>query len=598
MMARQGPPAQAEPLSPIDAILDEVYLRQRANAQGKRAALVPDTADLRAFGLTIETIDGHCYERGEVAVSFPLHSLADMFVLALALQLIGSDTLRKRLASDRPAGRPAGDNGAPREPTAVLCTSLITEQLGQKTCESLRRYVSAFVGRQLAVNPSVYRARLADGERRAALAAALGQRPSLQAPADAVIETYLQLGSLCLNAAELALAAATFANAGTNPRSGERVIHPDIVPHVLSALGVANAAGGWHYRLELPTQSGAGSGLIAVAPGQLGLAAYSPLLDEQGFNSRGLAALHELAQQFGLQVLKGGQSRQSQVRHVTSLADRRSVQRRGHDERKVLDKHGRRVLIFSLTGILGFGAAEYIARRLTDQPDLIAFVVDLSEVSTIDRACGMLLADLADRAAGRGIEALFVGKELLFHGIAQRSSALAEGGFHPYLDDALEQAEDRLLARCLREVAQPAAAELGQNELLTGLESADIAWIESLCVPTEFAVGAYLMEAGTIGSGIYFLLDGQVRVQNAKGMPLAVLRQGSAVGDMALIDGGPRSADVVAMTPVEARLLTGHAFASIRSARPDVALTIVTNLCRTISGRLRDMQRLVQALGG
>jgi glutaminase len=104
---------------------------------------------------------------------------------------------------------------------------------------------------------------------------------------------------------DLAVMAATLANKGVNPLSGERAMPAIYVRDVLSVMhtcGMYDFAGEWAYRVGLPAKSGVGGGIIAVVPGQAGIGVFSPLLDERGNSVRGIRACTDLSERFGLHV--------------------------------------------------------------------------------------------------------------------------------------------------------------------------------------------------------------------------------------------------------------------------------------------------------
>jgi glutaminase len=59
--------------------------------------------------------------------------------------------------------------------------------------------------------------------------------------------------------------------------------------------GLYTASGDWAYTVGLPAKSGVGGGLVAVAPGKLAIAAYSPPLDQAGNSVRAQAAITQIA---------------------------------------------------------------------------------------------------------------------------------------------------------------------------------------------------------------------------------------------------------------------------------------------------------------
>jgi glutaminase len=102
---------------------------------------------------------------------------------------------------------------------------------------------------------------------------------------------------------------ATLANAGVNPISGARAIEQQYVKDLLSVMlscGMYDYAGEWAYRVGIPAKSGVGGGIVAVIPGQAGIATFSPLLDLKGNSVRGIQVFRELSERFGLHAFEAG----------------------------------------------------------------------------------------------------------------------------------------------------------------------------------------------------------------------------------------------------------------------------------------------------
>lgn len=134
---------------------------------------------------------------------------------------------------------------------------------------------------------------------------------------------------------------------------------------------------------------------------------------------------------------------------------------------------------------------------------------------------------------------------------------------------------------------------LGDNELLRHFEPDWVTWFEQRCIPVGFGAGDLVIERGHSAIGLYLLLEGDVSVRTDRGGEIAKVGGGSVIGEMALVDGGKRSVDVVATTAVSSLLMTAHAFEAIKVERPEIALEVMTNLCKIISSRVRGMQRLL-----
>ena len=123
---------------------------------------------------------------------------------------------------------------------------------------------------------------------------------------DAVLDVYFRQCSVLVTARDLAVMAATLANGGVNPFTGERVISPYVVARTLSVMtssGMYDYAGEWIYRVGIPAKSGVGGGIIAALPAQLGLGTFSPRLDSHGNSVRGLKVCEALSAHFELHML-------------------------------------------------------------------------------------------------------------------------------------------------------------------------------------------------------------------------------------------------------------------------------------------------------
>jgi CRP/FNR family cyclic AMP-dependent transcriptional regulator len=104
----------------------------------------------------------------------------------------------------------------------------------------------------------------------------------------------------------------------------------------------------------------------------------------------------------------------------------------------------------------------------------------------------------------------------------------------------------------------------------------------------SYDAGKAIVEQGATGVGFFFILDGDVEVRQ-KGKTLAKLGKGQFFGEMALIDGQPRTADVVAVRPTECFALSAWSFASLVKTEPKIALGVMKELVR----RLRETDRIL-----
>ena len=113
--------------------------------------------------------------------------------------------------------------------------------------------------------------------------------------------------------------------------------------------------------------------------------------------------------------------------------------------------------------------------------------------------------------------------------------------------------------------------------------------------------GEILFHQEEPGDSLFIILDGQVAVQRefiergqVKQRNLAVVGPGECVGEVALADGGPRSASVVTLAAIEVLRLTAEKFEQLKSAHPSLATKLMMGLLRLLSRRLRQINNTME----
>ena len=126
-----------------------------------------------------------------------------------------------------------------------------------------------------------------------------------------------------------------------------------------------------------------------------------------------------------------------------------------------------------------------------------------------------------------------------------------------------------------------------------------------LAIATQFQVGKghYLCEQGTPGDAVLVIEQGKARVKitdaQGKSSQVAMLGPGDVVGEMAFLDAQPRSADVVAMTPLSGYSIPIDRFNQLRAGQHPAAFKIMRRLALTVCGRLRKVnERVSQLIAG
>jgi CRP-like cAMP-binding protein len=125
---------------------------------------------------------------------------------------------------------------------------------------------------------------------------------------------------------------------------------------------------------------------------------------------------------------------------------------------------------------------------------------------------------------------------------------------------------------------------LSAARLFDGVDAAGMDRLAAVVVEVDFAAGHVIARQGDIGSGLFVITSGGVRVIR-DGQQIAELGPGEFFGELSVLDGRPRTAQVVASKPTTCLALSTWDFESVVMQEPSVALAIL----RGLAGRLRDL---------
>jgi CRP-like cAMP-binding protein len=125
------------------------------------------------------------------------------------------------------------------------------------------------------------------------------------------------------------------------------------------------------------------------------------------------------------------------------------------------------------------------------------------------------------------------------------------------------------------------AGVLSELPLFAGLSKRNVRRVANLAEEARFNPGGVIVERGRPGDAFYVLIDGAARVE-APGRDRVMLGPGDFFGELALLDGGPRTARVVADGEVLALRLPRAAFQRTLRDEPAIALAILQELARRL----------------
>ncbi len=522
-------PAVAAVVSPVQTYLERLHARHAGLATGEVATYIPELgkADPDWFAICLATTDGQVYEVGDARQTFTIQSISKPITYGLALEDQGYDTVLGKIGVE-----PSGDafnsislhpeTGCPLNPMinagAIATTSLVAGHSPEDRLARLLSVFSHYAGRELSVDESVYRSEKETGHRNRAIGHMLRNFDVLTDDPDGALDLYFRQCSILVDCRDLALMAATLANGGVHPKTGERAVDQRVVDSVLSVMttcGMYDFAGEWVYAVGMPAKSGVAGGVLAVLPGQLGIGVFSPRLDARGNSVRGVAVCTDLSRDFGLHFLRVSRSSRSTIRAEYDLAHMRSRRLRSERERQALDAAGGRVRIYELQGDLAFAAVETTLRRVVDAGAGIA-VVDLRRTSRLEGCAPALLASLAIELGRAGKRIVLVAARehggLVRHLQEQLTGEGLQGTLQSFtdLDPALEWCEGEVLG-CVG-VTMPTATTLAEHDVCRGLDPDAIRTLGTFVEPRRFEAGTMIVRQGDPADEMYLLVSGMVSV--------------------------------------------------------------------------------------
>ena len=388
--------------SPIPSYLDEVLQSVAADRTGVLANYIPELAEVdpERLGAAIAMVDGELYASGDTDSLFTIQSISKPFVYALALADRGFERVLDKVGVE-PSGEPFNEisledsSGRPLNPMinagAITTHSLVgTETMNP--AERMERVISglsAFAGRSLDVDEAVYSSEIEHAHRNLAIAHMLRSHDILTENPTGVVEGYTRQCSLLVTVQDLAMMAATLANYGIQPVTGEQVVPKTVVRQVLSVMftcGMYNAAGDWATQVGIPAKSGVGGGIIGAVPGQLGLATFSPRLDVHGNSVRGVSLFERFSSDMGMHVMNIPTVARSAIRANYRIGSGEKITQ-----------------VIQLQGRIRFAGAERVIREIVDTHYTgTRIALDISRVYSVDEVAQHMLLEIMRRMRHEG----------------------------------------------------------------------------------------------------------------------------------------------------------------------------------------------------
>jgi SulP family sulfate permease len=293
-------------------------------------------------------------------------------------------------------------------------------------------------------------------------------------------------------------------------------------------------------------------------------------------------------------------------RHLTRQVFSSNVQRSSQQAR-ILQKEGKRIHVFWLSGFIFFGSSNGLFERIkmaieAQQAEPVGYVVlDFSAVPGLDSSAVLSLIKLRNYCNEHGVTLAFSDLTDAMRLSFQKVGFFGEGEPHRVFtsrNEALEWCEDMVLTR---HEAEETPADSFEAWLATELGgAAEVKNIVRYFKRHELQVGDLLFEQGEPSDCVEIITSGCVTItrKDEQGRSIRLRRMVSyaVVGEMGFYRGVPRTADVVAEKVSVAYRLTREAFKRMRAQDPTAASAFDALIIHLLSDRVEFADREISAL--
>jgi SulP family sulfate permease len=296
----------------------------------------------------------------------------------------------------------------------------------------------------------------------------------------------------------------------------------------------------------------------------------------------------------------------SPVRRILRGDALRSKKVRSDRAMDLLARHGREIAVCELQGSLFFGTADRLAREaerlLAD--GVQSLILDCKRVTSVDSSGVRMVQRLHDECQARGGRLYLAQLDgghpgyAAFRGLGVLAR-LGEDAVHMDTDAALERAEAAILVPHRVEAAGDEIS-LDGLEICQDLSAEECAALAGYLERRRYEGGRVIFHEGDPGSELFLLTAGEVSVsttlEGGRMLRLATFSAGVVFGEMALLDGAPRSASIIADADAVCLVLSVERYQELAREHPAIARRFTLNLARQLAARLRRATAQIRAL--
>ncbi|XP_053172722.1 glutaminase 2b isoform X1 [Scomber japonicus] len=295
--------------------INEIYNTVQKQSDGVVANYIPQLAKFSPglWGVSLCTVDGQRHSVGDTKLPFCLQSCVKPLQYAIAVHEAGTDKVHRYVGME-PSGLKFNmlsldDEDKPHNPMvnagAIVTSSLIKPRSNKaEKFDYVMEFVKKMTGQEyVGFSNATFQSEKETGDRNFAIGYYMKEKKCFPPGADMIdaLDFYFQLCSIEVTCESGSIMAATLANGGICPITGEHVLSAEAVRNTLSLMhscGMYDFSGQMAFHVGLPAKSGVSGAVLLVIPNVMGVMCWSPPLDRVGNSVRGIHFCQELVSLF------------------------------------------------------------------------------------------------------------------------------------------------------------------------------------------------------------------------------------------------------------------------------------------------------------
>uniref|UniRef100_A0A672H9R8 glutaminase n=1 Tax=Salarias fasciatus TaxID=181472 RepID=A0A672H9R8_SALFA len=270
--------------------IDNMYDRALKHETGQVADYIPQLAKFSPdlWGVSLCTIDGQRHSVGDTKIPICLQSCVKPLEYAIAVHELGSEHVHRYVGKE-PSGLKfnqlsLNDEGKWNQPDSNKAERF----------DFVMDFLKSMAGTEyVGFSNATFQSERETGDRNYAIGYYLKEKKCFPDNADmiAALDFYFQLCSIEVTCESGSVMAATLANGGICPITGDRVLSAESIRNTLSLMhscGMYDLSGQFAFHVGLPAKSGVSGAVLLVVPNVMGVMCWSPPLDRTGNSVRGI----------------------------------------------------------------------------------------------------------------------------------------------------------------------------------------------------------------------------------------------------------------------------------------------------------------------